>query len=98
MDLMDRDELPPTTTSVRHSGAAFERGDVHRVQQEAAAPSRADSTPWSGGHKNYSEVDGRRRKLKATPHSKTLDGRHPGQGREKTIFKGATAVEDEARV
>ena len=34
MDEDEADAPAPTSTSVRHSGAAFERGHVHRVRQE----------------------------------------------------------------
>ena len=46
-----------------------------------------------GGHGNYSDVDGRRRKLRATPGSKTVVV--PTKG-ELVVYKGTRATEEDA--
>ena len=50
-----------------------------------------EQSDWSGGHANYSEDAGRRRKLKSTPATKTVMLR----GQLVQIYKGEHAVEDE---
>ena len=86
------------TVRSAHTGAQYESGEVYtRRGRNEPAPGvdvvdgREEQSEWSGGHANYSEESGRRRKLKSTPASKTI----LIKGKSVTIYKGEHAVEDE---
>ena len=88
-------------TILRHTGAEFESGAVHRARglnesHPGVVPEPAGievAEGWRGGHANYAHESGRRRKLASTPDSKTI--LVPGRGAVK-VFKGSSAVEDES--
>ena len=73
-----------------HTGAEFEghflnrnRG-VHRPDVQ-----EVDGREWSGGHSNYAQESGRRRKLADTPDTKTI--LVTGRG-SVNVFRGSSAV------
>ena len=98
-------QTPLFRTSRTHSGAEFESGAANRArgvnepQPEGEPDCRApepsgvteQTSEWQGGHDNWAESSGRRKKLRATPSSKQVSHR----GNSLTIFKGEHAAEDE---
>ena len=93
------DSSPLFRVRTVHSGADFESGAAHRARGVnepqpgvEAVDARLDEDSWSGGHSNYEDRDGRRRKLASTPDSKMIPV--PGRSNVK-VFKGSSAVEDE---
>ncbi len=65
------------TVRTSHTGAQYESGEIYErrgrnepvpgVELEAAGIDAAGG--WSGGHSNFSQESGRRRKLASTPDS-----------------------------
>jgi hypothetical protein len=91
--------MAPIFNVRRHAGSEFESGAVHRARGiNEAVPGvdvvdgREEERSWAGGNSNFSESDGRRRKLRDTPASKTVVVQGKGQ---ITVFKGTKATEDE---
>jgi hypothetical protein len=91
--------MAPIFNVRRHTGSDFESGAVHRARGiNEAVPGvdvvdgREEERSWAGGNSNFSESDGRRRKLRDTPASKTVVVQGKGQ---ITVFKGTKATEDE---
>ena len=87
------------TVRTSHTGTQFESGEVYeRRGRNEPAPGvdavdgREQQSEWSGGHSNYSNEAGRRRKLADTPDTKVIQV--PGKG-AVTVIKGSNAVEDE---
>ena len=87
-----------------HSGSDFESGALHRAATHTDSSARTPGSDvedtretaslggWEGGHPNFVEVNGRRKKLRVTLPSK--DVMIMGIGRRE-VFKGSSAVEDE---
>ena len=65
--------MAPIFNVRRHTGSDFESGAVHRARGiNEAVPGvdvvdgREEERSWAGGNSNFSESDGRRRKLRDT--------------------------------
>lgn len=97
---MAEEHAPPLFRTVaRHTGGQFEGGAVHRargtneqVPGVDVEDAREQTGGFTGGHQNFAEEAGRRRKLRDTPGSKTVVV--PGKG-EMTIYEGKNSCEDE---
>ena len=82
-----------------HSGnrtGAERHPDTGGMQPDRDVDAAREATPgrggWQGAHDNFRETDGRRKKLRSTPGSKTV--LIPGKG-AVTVYKGTSSVEDE---
>eukprot|EP00966_Prymnesium_polylepis_P263031 6075424-Prymnesium_polylepis.3 len=90
------------TVRTFHTGAQFESGEVYARRGrnepvpgvEAVDGREQPEQQWAGGHANYVDVAGRRRKLADTRASKEVEDPRRGRGKIK-IFKSDDAVEDE---
>ena len=103
MDRFVGRQAPGTARVVQaHTGAEFESGAVHRARGvnepvpgvEPDEPAGAGE--WAGGHDNFRQVSGRKKRLRSTPHSKVVDDpRRSKAGQKLTIFKSEKPAEDE---